>query len=65
MLPLLAVDFSFDRNTDIVLTTREGYYGFQQVRCMKDCGFHHVIFYAHDIKRSKVHSTSHCWALIC
>jgi hypothetical protein len=32
LLPLLVVDYSFDRFTDIILTTRDGYYGFTQVR---------------------------------
>lgn len=32
ILPMLPVDFSYDRNVDLILTTRGGYYGFQQVR---------------------------------
>lgn len=32
MLPLLVVDYTFDRFTDIILTTRVSYYGFTQVR---------------------------------
>lgn len=31
MLPLLVVDYSFDKFNDFILTTRDGYYGFTQV----------------------------------
>lgn len=32
MLPLLVTDYSFDKFSDIIVTTRDGYYGFTQAR---------------------------------
>ena len=33
LLPLQVADFNFDRFNDIILTTRDGYYGYVQVAC--------------------------------